>query len=273
MNLAEIKVPQDAAGTLLSFGGAVKATGGGNLEGYLVLFGTPETPDTSSYKDFFASDTDYDLIEGMKSTVYYHHGLNEGIGKRSLGKGELKADSVGVWIAAQMQLRDEWEQAIYDLALAGKLGWSSGTAAHLVERYKVGAAHKVTRWPLGLDASVTPTPADPRTAVAGKAVELKTYLAGFDMSPTGATWDRVMAGDEPATLGDFLKAKWQRWESGDLSDGERTDLRQTLDLMGEWAGKYSTRLADTAPLAPDDAVMAQLVEYQRQQARALGVAV
>ena len=42
------------------------------------------------------------------------------------------------------------------------MGWSSGTAAHLVEREPMGRAAKIVSWPLGLDASLTPTPAEPR---------------------------------------------------------------------------------------------------------------
>ena len=51
------------------------------------------------------------------------------------------------------------------LAESGKLGWSSGTASHLVMREQDGAAHRVKRWPLGLDASLTHTPAEPRNSV------------------------------------------------------------------------------------------------------------
>ncbi len=54
---------------------------------------------------------------------------------------------------------------IIDAGLAGQLGWSSGTAAHLVEREEAGEAWKIKMWPLGLDASLTPTPAEPRNKV------------------------------------------------------------------------------------------------------------
>jgi hypothetical protein len=75
-----------------------------------------------------------------------------------------------VWAETQLALRDAYEKRIYGLAEAGKLGWSSGTAAHLVKREPVGGAMKIMHWPLGLDASLTPTPAEPRnTVVALKA--------------------------------------------------------------------------------------------------------
>jgi hypothetical protein len=67
-----------------------------------------------------------------------------------------------------MLLRDEYEKAVYKMAEDGKLGWSSGTASHLVTRKAIktdsGTVHEVLTWPLGIDASLTPTPAEPRAA-------------------------------------------------------------------------------------------------------------
>jgi HK97 family phage major capsid protein len=62
-------------------------------------------------------------------------------------------------------MRDEYEKFIYGMAEAGKQGWSSGTASHLVEKEKSGKATWIRSWPLGLDASLTPTPAEPRNGV------------------------------------------------------------------------------------------------------------
>jgi hypothetical protein len=78
----------------------------------------------------------------------------------------------------QLKARDEYERGILALIAAGKLGLSSGTAAHLVERKAVGGGvHEVLRWPLGLDASLTPTPAEPR-ATAHCLKTLVEYAAG-----------------------------------------------------------------------------------------------
>src|ERR1044071_6470979 len=119
---------------MLTYGGAVKALGNGRLGGYLVTFGTPEQTDTSLYRDFFTAQTDYAVDAWpAKSAVYYHHGLDEQLGKRRLGAGAMKTDEVGVWIETQLAMRDEWEQAVDTLAEAGKLSWSSGTAPHLLE--------------------------------------------------------------------------------------------------------------------------------------------
>jgi hypothetical protein len=156
---------------ILFFGDAVKALGGGKVGGYLVRFSTSADPDITQLRDFFTKDTDFDLERGNLATLYYDHGLDPVIKKRKLGRGTMKVDDVGVWIEAQLEMRDDYERAIYEMAQAGKLGWSSGTAPHLVERKQVGGANQIVSWPLGDDASLTPTPAEPRNG----AVSLKFY--------------------------------------------------------------------------------------------------
>lgn len=140
------------------FGGAVKALGEGRIGGYLVRFSSDADPDLEG--DYFDNATDFGDVAA--SPVYYNHGLDKKLKTRRLGRAELRRDDFGIWAEVQMQMRDEYEQFIYGMAEEGKMGWSSGTAAHLVERERVGKAWHIKHWPLGLDASLTPTPAEPR---------------------------------------------------------------------------------------------------------------
>jgi len=159
-----------ASETVVFFGGEVKALDEeGKVGGYLVRFSTAKDPDLAG--DFFTPETDFGPVK--VSPVLYHHGQDSAIKGRRLGMGSLSTDDVGVWLEGQMDLRDEYEKAIFEMAKQGKLGWSSGTAAHLVEREAVGKSWHIKSWPLGLDASLTPTPCEPRT----KAIPLKSYLA------------------------------------------------------------------------------------------------
>ncbi len=153
--------------TLIAWGGAVKALGDGKVGGYLVRFTTEDDPDLEM--EFFNSDTDYG--DAQKSATYYNHGLDAKLEKRNLGSGELKMDDVGIWIEAQLELRDEYEEAVYELVKRKKLGWSSGTASHLVERVPMKKATWIAKWPLGLDATLTPMPAEPRN----EAIPLKSW--------------------------------------------------------------------------------------------------
>lgn len=165
---------------LVFIGGEVKALDeSGRIGGYLVRFSGPDDPDLAG--DFFTADTDFGA---QKSTpVLYQHAQDSHLKSAILGSGELKTDDVGVWVEAQLTLRDEYEQAIFEMAKAGKLGWSSGTAAHLVEREAVGKSWWIKSWPLGLDASLTPTPAEPRI----RAIPLKTYPEALQIQEVTTT--------------------------------------------------------------------------------------
>lgn len=154
----EAKVHPEQTDLLVSSGAEVKALGDGKVGGYLVRFGSAEQPDLEG--DFFNVETDFG--DHTTTPVFYHHGLDDNIGQRIIGTGELKTDEIGIWITAQLNLRDKWEKAIYDLVKRQKMGWSSGTAPHLVGREDSGSAKHIKTWLLGLDASITPNPAEPR---------------------------------------------------------------------------------------------------------------
>ena len=143
-------------------GGAVKALGEGKIGGYLVRFTDATSPDLTG--DYFTGETDFGGYSELP--VLYHHGKDMIIGKRILGRGQVTKDDHGVWVETQLQMRDAYEQSIYELVEQGKLGWSSGAVSHLVEReQKSTNVSWVKMWWVA-EASLTPTPAEPRNEVA-----------------------------------------------------------------------------------------------------------
>lgn len=156
---------------LVHYGNEVKAVklddGTVKLGGYLVQFGDEKNTDLTG--DFFAPDTDYG--EAKESDVYFNHRMPVRAGdkqieyKDKLSRAKLNKDDVGIFAEVILAARNEYEEMIIEAGLAGKLGWSSGTAGHLVDREQVGKAWKIKTWILGLDASLTPTPAEPRNTV------------------------------------------------------------------------------------------------------------
>lgn len=185
--------------TLVAFGGAIKVVGDdGVIGGYLVTFGNADQPDLSSQHDFFSKSTDFDFDDGDKRSIYFGHGLDAKMGKRKIGKVAMKVDDVGVWVDGQLNLRDEYERAIYGMVKQGKLGWSSGAPSHLVERKSVGEAHEILHWPIA-EGSLTPTPAEPRC----DALSLKSLSPLIGMPPTtedhtknlpsGMSYDNLLA--------------------------------------------------------------------------------
>ena len=166
--------------TLIANGGSIKATADGKVGGYLVRFTDQDTPDLEG--EFFTAETDFDLKDGERTTIYYHHGQDPTLGKSVIGEGALKVDDVGVWLDGQLDLRDRYITALAQRleqdagASKSHFGLSSGTAPHLVEREPMEKAVWLKRWPLRLDASITPTPAEPTTRV----ITLKAYTEQAD---------------------------------------------------------------------------------------------
>lgn len=162
---------------LLFFGGEVKALGNGKVAGYLARFGAPNDVDLEA--EFFDAGTEFGIESGAKLGVFYNHGLDSVLKTRRIGRGTITAQDAGLWIEAQLDLRDEYEQAIYQLAEKGKLGWSSGAAGHLIERVPAGKATRIAQWPMG-EASLTPTPAEYRN----NAIPIKTWRESVrDLAP------------------------------------------------------------------------------------------
>ena len=150
--------------TLVSFGDAIKADDNGRVRGYLVRFGGADLEG-----DYFTKDTDFG--RPMKSgdriamNLYYHHGQDRTVGKSRIGTGYITMDDKGLWYEAQVEMADQYQKMIQELAKSGKLGYSSGATGHMVERKKMSdGRYEITRWPIG-EASLTPTPAEPMNMV------------------------------------------------------------------------------------------------------------
>lgn len=170
---------------LIHYGDAVKALGDdGRVGGYLVRFSDASSPDISSMRDFFTAETDYDIVDGERKSVYFAHGLDAKMGVKRIGTGTVKTDDVGVWVEAQLSLRDDYEKAVFSMVKAGKLGWSSGAPSHLVTRKAIGKAHEVLTWNIS-EASLTPTPAEPRN----DCMALKALPSLLGIGPNAATKD------------------------------------------------------------------------------------
>jgi len=156
---------------MVSFGESVKAVkmddGNVKLTGYLVRYGDATKTDLTG--DFFTPNTDYGMIE--KSEGWFNHRMPVRYGGKQFAYTEqlpdvkLTKDEIGIFAEMIIGARNEYEKMLAEMGLAGKLGWSSGTAPHLVDRKQVGNAWEITKWHLGLDASLTPTPAEPHNMV------------------------------------------------------------------------------------------------------------
>ena len=172
---------------LTVYSDAIKSDRLGSVKGYLVRFGSPDATDLEG--DYFTPQTDFGFPikagERVPLNVYYHHGMDKFVGKKSIGTGYVKMDETGLWYEAQLDMADEYGSMIAKLCKQGKMGYSSGAAGHMVERKSVGKASEITRWCIA-EASITPTPAEYRNSV-------KSLEDMYSMEPMMEEEEMVMA--------------------------------------------------------------------------------
>lgn len=208
-------------------GGAVKALGDGRIGGYLVRFTSPDSPDLTG--EYFDANTDFGDAE--KSPVYFEHGLDPIMGKRKIGPATFRRDEFGIWAETQLARRDQYEQFIYRQAEAGKAGWSSGTAPHLVEREPRGNAVYLRSWPLGLDASITLTPAEPRNV----ALPLKSLtVTPLEAMATAEAEQSAPVAPEAVTAVPTIKTE------STVTEG--TTMAENENPQGDALGELKTQL-------------------------------
>lgn len=147
---------------LVAFGGNIKALGNGKIGGVLIRRTDATQPDLTG--DYFSAKTDIRTPDTLD--VYYNHGLDSTLKKRVIGRATISVKENGdIWAESQLNLRDEYEKAIYAMAEKGKLGYSSGALSHMVEREPAGkGVWMIKTWVVG-EVSLTPTPAEPRNTV------------------------------------------------------------------------------------------------------------
>ena len=237
----------DDFNSVLCFGSEVKALGGGKVGGYLVRFTDENHPDLDG--DFFTKDTDFDIEDKERITLYYNHGLDSVLKTRKLGNGLAWVDEFGVWAEAQMNLRDDYEKHIYSMTESGKMGWSSGTLPNLVVRESVGKASWVKHWPIGKDASLTPTPAAGPELT--KAITLKQWQSMQDkllQVSTDAKSVDIQPEDEEGEAGqpeDVAQTSATATESNDGKSTSEVEKHNGAHIMNE---EIKTTAPDFSPI-------------------------
>ena len=186
----------------------IKAVGEDRIGGYLVPFGNTIKKDL--HDEYFSKNTDLilDFLPVPVWPILFHHGLDDEVGVKTLGKiDKLEKRANGWWAEGIIDKANKYRKQILKLIKLGILHWSSGTLPQMVQRSKAG---EILRWPL-VEGSLTPTPAEPRfTTVA--MVKSAYKSAGIEL-PEGlleeedegkevltTTVERTAGGDVHLTL-------------------------------------------------------------------------
>lgn len=228
-------------------------------EGYLVRFS--ESPDeVDTYGTFFDGDTFYGgyVDSGAKLPIYFHHGfqieavgedgnpVRVGPGKKHIGDGSITRDSTGLFLSAVLSEAGEYEADMQTLIDAGVLGWSSGSASHVV-RYEpifnedgtTLRSWRVASWPL-TEGSLTHTPAEYRNkaSIPVRLASLATLKLGKDNAPDASLAARMSALGE---FGDY-------WYGTSYAEGD-----EWIENIGASIhGSFTWRLCDRLECALDN---------------------
>jgi hypothetical protein len=250
---------------LIYYGGAIKALGNGKVGGYLVEFTDLESqkgapPDLT--KEFFTKSTDYDIEPEDKRTVYFNHGQDSVLKRRKLSKAELKVDEVGVWAETILDTRDKYLAKIYEMAEAGKLGWSSGSTPHLVEKKAVkNGFFEIIAWPI-VEASLTHTPCNP----VSRAVPLKSFFEESNRP-------EVKAVDGTALLIESLRQTerrvWELWDALQTGSRKIAEAAASSDVTGVEVNVRDAVTALVNALDPRlvDAIVPQIEDWLKAENR------
>jgi len=166
--------------SLISYGGKIKALGDGKVGGYGVTFGGKDLSG-----EWFTPTTYYGRHNGDGVDTIFHHGIPlKGVSPALADHIFTNAatavkDERGIFVEAVLDMANEYENLVYELAAKGKLGWSSGAPSHMVKRLETG---EITRWVIA-EFSLTPTPAEPRNRI----VPMKTLL--IDAKSSGLSFE------------------------------------------------------------------------------------
>jgi HK97 family phage major capsid protein len=242
-------------------GGALKATGDGIVEGYLISWGGPDDADLEG--QWFTPQTELRLEYFPEYPLLYHHGMDQELGLHPIGRIKtLRKDDVGLWVRAQIDMADAYGREVYDMLQQRQFGWSSGSVDHLV---KISKSGEIVRWPL-YEGSITPTPAQPHktTVRALKALLpasdiLQAYYGSPDpleALPIGnpqqlETGESIMRRPRIKTI-NFVRSTLSK-QGFDASEEEIESIAAELeDEEATMAGDYEE---DATMMDEDDAMM------------------
>lgn len=254
-------------------GGAIKALGDGEIEGYLVVWGSPAVKD--SYGEWFTPQTNYELQRYESWPILYHHELDKEIGGVEIGRVySITPDNIGLLAKGKLDLSKPHAPRIYSDVLRNRLYFSSGTVPHWVDAKQSG---EIIRWPIA-EASLTPSPAEKsgRTsvhAIRSAMIALEQETSDVPKEPQAeevnstetdnrALIETIESFDTNYHRGEYIMSKAIKMDSAMLItalENAGLDAAQTVAVMKEFGAAESGEMEQETP-EPTDAQAAPAVE-------------
>ena len=170
-------------------GEAVKFVEDTKIKGLAVKFTTSADPDL--YFDFFTSNCDFGLSLNNTLPIYFNHCFDGVLKTARIGEAKLTKKNDGIfvdgfiynlknypndldnWSTQIIKERAEYIDIILKLIEDGKMGYSTGSAPHLVKKKSFeNGTNEITKWDI-VELSITHTPAEPRTYATKSAINDK----------------------------------------------------------------------------------------------------
>jgi hypothetical protein len=236
-----------------AFGGAIKSFevkgNVGIARGYTVRYTDPSDKDLTG--DYFIKATDLgaNVANGYDVFVHHRQPVNSNPAMMKYVKRKLRypckttPDEIGLFCETLFDLADEYEAALFNGPVkAGKLGYSSGSAPHLVDKDPDGC---IKRWIIA-EVSLTPTPAEPDNTVTAVKSLSDIVLSDLLMTPTYIKAE-YLSSDTHAAMNDaaldaldagFWDAVYAVLYEGDASAADRK--QQLKDLLKEFSSVFVT---------------------------------
>jgi hypothetical protein len=231
-----LKSTQAYAGdeNVVMYGGALKAMGvkdgKGILAGHSVVYGDASQRDLSG--QWFTAKTYLGPRDGDGADGLFHHSLEipglEEFQDHLFAPIKTRRDDVGLWTEVVLDMADQYEAAVYKLGKAGKLGFSSGSASHMVRCTEAG---EITRWPI-VEVSLTPTPCEPRA----RAQSIKSFSEAAMQAEVKAVADelkRLLSDQDLLDIADDLVDTAFAEKPSDDLQAEVEYLRRELNYTYE----------------------------------------
>lgn len=237
-------------------GEAVKFVEDTKIKGLAVKFTTSTDPDL--YFDFFTSNCDFGLSLNNTLPIYFNHCFDGVLKTARIGEAKLTKKNDGIfvdgfiynlknypndldnWSTQIIKERAEYIDIILKLIEDGKMGYSTGSAPHLVKKSFENGTNEITKWDI-VELSITHTPAEPRTYATKSAINDK-----FDWSQylkIGAKISNETATSLIDSLENLNKVKktietlLAEYKNININinkikmDGTTTDLTRVIDLL------------------------------------------
>lgn len=220
-------------------GGTVKAEENGVVGGMGIVFGSPEQPDRTAFRDFFTNDSFINRKTSFEVPLFYGHGL--GLYDEQIGDAVITKGDEGWEVSAKLDLEIPLAQRVYEEVKSKPHGFSSGALAHLIKRIpKENDTNWLKKWVVG-EMSIVPRPGEARAQVTYvKSVDDElVYEEAFVEEPVKQTetvevpteepptWEKVIKQIE--TVLNFIK---ENTKDGKVTETEALEQRIVTKLQG-----------------------------------------